>query len=266
MAHDPWQRIETHLWASALALGCQWERIGQTVGLLTHPRLPGDWCNHLRPLAVRAARAQWVEDVSEAVARLVRQGDEPIALFDPQQAPRAALVALAAAGLAPAETLRLMVLTTPPPPPATATDITLRPLGYGDDLADYARLWDAGFGGAGRPDFLAELQATLRATLTAGQTRYFIATLGGKPVGTGALILRGHVGEIIGIATLPEARQRGVARTMLCHLIARAQMARADLIFLAVAAGNPAEHLYAALGFREVGQHHLWRRPATTDA
>lgn len=260
MAADTQTRIEQHLLRAAFAVGCHWEHIGTTIGLMYHPRLTGDWFNYLRPLEVAADPSTWDADIQAAIARMTAHGRDLVIVVDPQRTPDSTLAALHQAGLALAAKEIFMVIDQPSPSsPATSSGITIRPIGATDDLDRYAQLWDFAFGGTADPSDMAELQATFRASLAAGDTRFFLALLEGHPVGTGALKVREGVAEIIGIATLPRARRRGVASAMVCHLVTRAHMSRATLTFLTVLAGSPAQALYRHLGFREVGEHHLWR-------
>jgi ribosomal protein S18 acetylase RimI-like enzyme len=258
---DPWERIERHLLQSAFAVGCRWENVGKTFGLLVHPHLAGDWFNHLRPLEVEAPPRQWASDLSDGVARLTAYRRAVCVTVDPSHTSPAALVSLTRAGLVAVERESLMTLSAPPAPlPAPAGDIRFRVVSTGESLEAYARLWLEAFGDPlDNIEGLAELQATLRATLATGDTHLVAALLNGQAVGTGAVKIRSRVAEIIGIATLPGARQRGVASATIRYLLGRARLARADLIFLAVILGSPAQRLYHQLGFREAGQYHLWR-------
>lgn len=61
--------------------------------------------------------------------------------------------------------------------------------------------------------------------------------------------------EILTVATLPEARRRGVARRMLEDLLARLAKAGIGDLHIEVAAGNaPALAFYGASGFEAVGR------------
>jgi len=80
--------------------------------------------------------------------------------------------------------------------------------------------------------------------------RYFLATLGGEPVGTfGVVIAEGRV-YIIGFGILPAFRGQGHGRTMLCDAIDLLTRERWREIYLEVATENgPAVALYRSAGF-----------------
>jgi ribosomal-protein-alanine N-acetyltransferase len=60
--------------------------------------------------------------------------------------------------------------------------------------------------------------------------------------------------EILTLAVAPEARRRGIARSLLAAAMTRAEAAGATTLFLEVATSNTAARaLYAATGFTEVG-------------
>jgi predicted GNAT family acetyltransferase len=58
----------------------------------------------------------------------------------------------------------------------------------------------------------------------------------------------GDVTEIVGVATVPEARQRGIAGALTARLV---EDAAADIVFLS--AGEEAARVYARLGFERRG-------------
>jgi [ribosomal protein S18]-alanine N-acetyltransferase len=78
---------------------------------------------------------------------------------------------------------------------------------------------------------------------------------GGAPAGFILALIAGGEAEILTLCVAPGARRRGVARTLLTALYARAQAACAARLVLEVAADNPeARALYAAEGFATVGR------------
>ncbi|MDR7278098.1 GNAT family N-acetyltransferase [Catenuloplanes atrovinosus] len=71
-------------------------------------------------------------------------------------------------------------------------------------------------------------------------------------VGSGMYQREGDVAEIVGVATLPAARHRGVARAVTAALARHALEHGAGLVFLSAASADVAA-MYARLGFRRVG-------------
>jgi len=81
--------------------------------------------------------------------------------------------------------------------------------------------------------------------------RFLIGELEGKPAGI-TLVVRSDGGKTAGIyavATVPEARCRGVSTTLLRDAVAEEKRCGAELITLQVMEGTPAQRLYESLGF-----------------
>lgn len=69
----------------------------------------------------------------------------------------------------------------------------------------------------------------------------------------------GGEAEVLSIATRPDRRRRGVARTLMEAALTRARALGATRVFLEVAADNlAAQRLYASLEFAEVGRRKAY--------
>lgn len=80
-----------------------------------------------------------------------------------------------------------------------------------------------------------------------------------EPLGFVLMRVGGGEAEVLTIATRPEARRSGVAKTLMAAASKRAMDARAQTIFLEVAEDNaPAQALYTALGFSQVGRRERY--------
>jgi GNAT superfamily N-acetyltransferase len=85
-----------------------------------------------------------------------------------------------------------------------------------------------------------------------------LATLHGRPVGTGFISSSDGVAEITRMATLPEARRRGVAAT-LTTFMAQDRFGAGDTLVWLTAQTPPAKALYQKLGFRLIGERCYFR-------
>jgi ribosomal protein S18 acetylase RimI-like enzyme len=95
---------------------------------------------------------------------------------------------------------------------------------------------------------LAQHQMTITAAIQAGQACGFITST----VMPASLML-GTAWSIRDLYTAPGYRRRGIARTLLQHVISEARAAGAYRVSLQTEAGNtPALALYAAVGFQPV--------------
>ena len=149
-------------------------------------------------------------------------------------------------------------------PPA---GITVRLQGPGDDaLAAGGAVARIGFGYAGTErgeagpaerDAAAAGQSTLELDflgerIRSGLTQPAVAEDGGGPLAAGSHQLVGDVSEIVGVATLPSARRRGLAALVTARLVQDARERGAEIVFLAAGSAEIAR-VYERLGFERVG-------------
>ena len=86
----------------------------------------------------------------------------------------------------------------------------------------------------------------------------YLADLDGETVGTTLAWDSGDDCEITFVATLPEARGRGIARRLMARALADArERGRTATTLIATRLGYP---VYIALGYREVGRLQMWER------
>jgi GNAT superfamily N-acetyltransferase len=89
-------------------------------------------------------------------------------------------------------------------------------------------------------------------------TELYLASLDGDTVGTVLTWDRGPDTEITFVATLPEARGRGIARRLLAHaLLKERERGKSASTLIATKLGYP---VYEALGYRVVGGLEMWER------
>ncbi len=69
--------------------------------------------------------------------------------------------------------------------------------------------------------------------------------------------------ELLLIAVRPEFRGRGLGKTLLRQFFDTARERGATKVFLEMRANNPAENLYRAIGFTQIGQRQDYYRTAT---
>lgn len=88
--------------------------------------------------------------------------------------------------------------------------------------------------------------------------RFVIAYLDGEPVGT-ARLTDEELPVIVGVATLPAARRRGVATAITTALAAKA-VAERGACALYVEGGSPAQRIYSKIGFEPLYRSRTWCR------
>lgn len=90
------------------------------------------------------------------------------------------------------------------------------------------------------------------------ETEAYLASLDGETVATVLTWDRGPDTEITFVATLPEARGRGIARRLLGQALASERRGgKSGSTLIATKLGFP---VYAALGYRDVGGLEMWER------
>jgi predicted N-acetyltransferase YhbS len=229
------------------------ERVGALAVPLTGPA----WPYPARPCP--GAGPVTADDVRTAVA-LQAGADLPVALeWVVERSPEAAGAARAA-GLV-VEELPLLVAADPVeilPPPG----VRLYVVGADDpELARYQRVAetafahpggvaDVGEGSDGGVDFEARV-AALRERVGAGRTVMMVAVEHGAPVAVGShqpVDVDGReVSEVVGVATLPRLRARGLGAAVASALVAHARET-ADLVFL-TAGDDDVARVYERAGF-----------------
>ena len=120
-----------------------------------------------------------------------------------------------------------------------------------EDYAEMARLNEVAYGYP-PGDFRAVAEAAMPGL------RIYFAELEGEPVATLAIWPHGSDAVVIWVATVPEARGRGVSTRLLAHALAAARDAGLETTTLqATKLGAP---VYARLGYRDYGAMHMWER------
>jgi GNAT superfamily N-acetyltransferase len=120
-------------------------------------------------------------------------------------------------------------------------------------LDGVAAVATAGFGGelAINRAFVAE------AVWRDPRARVYLARLDGHPVATAETSLQRGVLGIFGVATVPNARRRGIGAAITAHAI-RDRAGEADLAFLQ--SSEMGHGVYERIGFRDVSTWEVWAR------
>jgi hypothetical protein len=90
-----------------------------------------------------------------------------------------------------------------------------------------------------------------------GSARVYLARLDGRPVATAETSLQDGVLGVFGVATVPEARRRGIAAAVTTHAV-RDRAAEADIAFLQ--SSKMGHGVYESIGFRDVSTWEVWSR------
>jgi ribosomal protein S18 acetylase RimI-like enzyme len=133
---------------------------------------------------------------------------------------------------------------------ALGLDLSLASAEATGDLRVVGRINDLAYGNVD-----ARLERTL-TTLPADALRAYRADLNGAP---GAVALALHHGGDCGVsfvATLPQARRRGLATQVMRSVLADAS--RSELATVTLQATEQGERLYAQLGLHRLGNMELW--------
>jgi GNAT superfamily N-acetyltransferase len=146
------------------------------------------------------------------------------------------------------QTFPLLVhVATPPSHPVPAV---VRRLTASDDVAAALATQQRGFGAGGQVD--AASAAFVRDRLARSETVLVVAEVDGLPVSVGMHQPVGPVSEIVGVATLPSHRRRGLGAAVTALLVADAYDRGVRTVFLS--AGDDAiARVYRRVGFRDVG-------------
>jgi ribosomal protein S18 acetylase RimI-like enzyme len=97
----------------------------------------------------------------------------------------------------------------------------------------------------------------LQKELASAASVYLLASVDGRPAGTGVSHALKGAAEIVGIVTQVECRRRGVAATVSSALVARHFETGGDFVFLD-AANEEAARVYERLGFTRFGANLVY--------
>jgi predicted N-acetyltransferase YhbS len=209
------------------------------------------------------ARPVTAADVEAAVALQDRAGLPAALEWIPERAPEAAAAARAA-GLT-VEELPLLVVDEPVEVLLPA-GVRLYLVGADDpELANYQRVAAIAFAHPGgraevretQPDRSADADGritVLRERIAAGRTVMMVAVENGEPVAVGShqpVDVEGtEISEVVGVATLPRLRGRGLGAAVASALVAHARET-AGMVFL-VAGDDDVARVYERIGFARV--------------
>lgn len=90
--------------------------------------------------------------------------------------------------------------------------------------------------------------------------RWFVAGLDGEPASACRLLLGDGLAQVEEVATLPSARQRGLAQAVVLAAIDAARAAAAETIFLVADATDWPQLMYGRLGFEPAAEYCVARR------
>jgi GNAT superfamily N-acetyltransferase len=110
------------------------------------------------------------------------------------------------------------------------------------------------------PSVSREIVGSLKHKCEIGALSMFVAERDGRIAGTVGMAIDRGVASIVSVGTLPDARRRGVGRTMVLDMMERAKQRRADLIYLIARADDSPKEMYKKLGFRVELGFDVWLR------
>ena len=170
------------------------------------------------------------------------------------------------AGLAVQECALMVLRAAEPRPAPVAGNVILRVLDADDAaLATASAVANVGFGAGGvavgaagvaeRDAEAARLLGSYverrREAIERGRTVTVVAEDSSGPIAVGSHRPVGDVTEIVGVATLPAARRRGLGAAVTSALVRDAVARGTDVVFLS-AASDPVAQIYARVGFHTI--------------
>ncbi len=163
----------------------------------------------------------------------------------------------------------MMLCTSADFQPYQASAVQVRLLTAADDtdtLTAYLSVRNQGFDQefADEPPTKQEI-AELHEQLQMGRMRCALATLDGIPAGVGVTMPMSGICELVGVATLPALRRRGVAATLCSFLIENHFQGGGDVVWLS-AGDAVAQATYERIGFRLVDSRLNYIDTTVTDS
>jgi ribosomal protein S18 acetylase RimI-like enzyme len=110
------------------------------------------------------------------------------------------------------------------------------------------------------PSVSMEIVGSMRAKSERGVLEVYVAERERRVVGTVGLATHRGVASIFSVGTLPDARRRGVGRTLVIDSVVRAHAAGAEIIYLIARADDSPKDMYRKLGFHVELGFDVWLR------
>ena len=130
-----------------------------------------------------------------------------------------------------------------------------------DDVDGISRIEDESFSDPWSRESIANLIAQDAALCLTAKKK------DGSVAGYAFMYVVGDESELLNIAVAPDARRRGIARTMMREALSGAEALGAVVTYLEVRASNgSAAALYSSLGFERIGARKNYYRYPTEDA
>ena len=195
------------------------------------------------------------EDVTAALD-WVAERDVPYRLWIHEELPDGLAQTMRERGMEPHSWLvPQMVLVQPPEPPASAPGVTVRSVSDGRSLDEYRQVYveDGTSEDVARRLFSDSFAADPDVEL-------MLASLDGRAVGTSLAIRTDEIAGVYAVATLSDARRRGVGTAATWAAVAAGRAWGCDTVVLqASEMGFP---VYRAMGFRTVVRYAVFRPSA----
>lgn len=238
------------------SLAAYWCVYGHSKGARTE-RLPGAVLSFtgipmplFNTVILTAADPAIVDSALARAAEFIATEGQPVLWrVSPNAASPDVLATLEQAGLRlefrePALIAALASMPSPEPVEGLTIETATTPAGR----AEWAALACDGFGLA---DDVRAAMSVAESTIPDGEyeTQFrYTGYLGGKPVAVSSLVMAGGLAGIYAVATLPEARKRGIGAAMTLHATSEGKAKGADITVLqATDMGRP---IYERIGFR----------------
>jgi GNAT superfamily N-acetyltransferase len=215
------------------------------------PLFNGVLFTHLEPNGVK-------ETIDGLQAKIDQQGAPALWWIGPQSMPAQLESLLQHHGLQPAGEVPGMAidLVMVENKPETITDFAIQKVSNAAMQALWARTAAIGTGfTAVATDAMVRLEASLTDPLYTAQHRY-IGLLNGTPVATSALVLDSGVAGIYAVATIPQARGKGIGRLMTEMPLLQARQIGYRVGILQ--ASSMGYSIYKKIGFKDVCRYRLY--------
>ena len=211
------------------------------------------WVNYAIPVAERATEDQLREALRPLRSHFAER--QRVLRFEFSQTLWPALEGvLTAAGLVCQVRVPLMIYVPPgQTQPLPAPDVQLVDAGATDALLTaILDLRNRSFASEALPAPTAAEVAQLRQMIVDQKLRQAVAYCEGTLAGIGSMMAGGPVSELVGVATDPAFRRRGIASAMSRFLVVDHLARGGEAVWLS-AADTVAEQIYAKIGFRTLG-------------
>ena len=189
-------------------------------------------------------------DLGAVIAQRCASRDRAACVYiSPANKPKNIATVLKQSGMVPFEDEAWMFFPMTSTLSESNESITIRDVGTNDGLSDFCEVYRHGLPGPEVENYIHAARDGFRYAPAGVDVRYLVAYIDGQPAGIMSVLSALGCSGIYNVATVPQFRRKGVARSLARHAVQIAHAYASKYLFLQTVSGDESEHAFSRLGF-----------------